>query len=336
MPDPAIKVTHLECVLCNKKFAPAQRRHSCDCGGPLQARYDLARIREIWDRKQLPTAPNTMWRYLPVLPVEGPNSIISLGEGMTPLLRIEPKVWLKDEGLNPTGSFEARGLSCALSMCRELGVREVAIAGDGAGACSAYAAAAGLDAHVFLPRDVSRSIHIECKAYGAHVHLVDGPISRESEGWFDLGTAGQPYRIEGLKTMGYEIAEQLGWRLPDAILYPAGGIGPIAISKAFDEMEQLGWISSRRPKMIAVEPEGSDVDAGIRLAKGSGVLVSAETALCLPALERLRQSGVLKTEDEVVILNTASGLKYLDAYATRFPQPAAGEQDKLGGLITPR
>src|ERR1051325_1107324 len=274
--NPANQVTHLECALCNKKFEAGQIHNLCECGGPLLVRYDLGRIRETWDRRQLPSAPTSMWRYSPVLPVTQPNSIISLGEGMTPLLPIRrsgirlgnSNLLLKDEGLNPTGSFKARGLSCAVSMCHELGIRKIAIpsAGNAASALSAYAAAAGIEAHVFMPRDVPQSNFIECKAYGARVTLVDGLISdcakivasrKDAEGWFDISTLKEPYRIEGKKTMGYELVEQLGWRVPDAIFYPTGGgVGLIGMWKAFDEMEQLGWIGSKRPKMIAVQSEG--------------------------------------------------------------------------------
>jgi threonine synthase len=332
-----------------------------------------------------------MWRYGPALPVARPESIISLGEGMTPLLKIQGPgnpLWLKDEGLNPTGSFKARGLSCAVSMCRELGVSKIAIpsAGNAASALSAYAAAAGIEAHVFMPRDVPQSNFIECKAYGAKVTLVDGLISdcakivasrKDAEGWFDISTLKEPYRVEGKKTMGYELVEQLGWRVPDAIFYPTGGgVGLIGMWKAFDEMEQLGWIGPKRPKMVAVQAEGcapvvrafekheprsefwqdastvasglrvpkplgdflileaversggvaiavSDedlIDAGIRLAEKDGIFIAPEGAACLPALDRLMASGLLKKDDEIVIYNTGSGLKYLDAYATRFPR----------------
>jgi threonine synthase len=217
-----------------------------------------------------------MWRYAPVLPVRNPANIVSLGEGMTPLVntdrlaaRLEmKKLWIKDEGVNPTGSFKARGLSCAISMCVELGVKKVAIpsAGNAASALAAYAAAAGLEAHIFMPRDVPQSNYIECKSFGAHVNLIDGLISdcgrivaerKDAEGWFDVSTLKEPYRIEGKKTMGYELAEQMRWTLPDVIFYPCGGgVGLIGMWKAFDEMEALGWIGSKRPKMIAVQVEG--------------------------------------------------------------------------------
>src|SRR5262249_28411707 len=174
-------------------------------------------------------------------------------------------LWVKDEGMNPTASFKARGLACAVSMCVELGIKKVAIpsAGNAASAMAAYAAAAGIEAHIFMPRDVPQSNYIECKAYGAHVTLIDGLISDcgrivaergPQEGWFDVSTLKEPYRIEGKKTMGYEVAEQMGWELPEAIFYPTGGgVGMIGMWKAFDEMERLGWIGSRRPKMIAVQ-----------------------------------------------------------------------------------
>ena len=275
MPVTASTVTHLECSLCKKQFAAGQVHNLCDCGGPLLVRYDLAKARN-WSRESVNRGPNTMWRYVPVLPVTRTDSIVSLGEGMTPLLRTKRlgtriganDLWLKDEGLNPTGSFKARGLSCAVSMAVELGIRKVAIpsAGNAASAMAAYAAAAGIEAHIFMPRDVPQANFIECKAFGAHVTLVDGLISdcarivnerRASEGWFDVSTLKEPYRIEGKKTMGYELAEQMNWELPDVIFYPTGGgVGIIGMWKAFDEMETLGWIGSKRPKMIAVQAAG--------------------------------------------------------------------------------
>jgi threonine synthase len=410
-------MTHLECSLCSRKFEAGHIWNLCECGGPLLVRYDLAALRARWPRESLATAPNSMWRYAPALPVRDQSSIISLGEGMTPLLparrtgaRIGAnRLLIKDEGLNPTGSFKARGLSCAISMCVELGVKILAIpsAGNAASALSAYAAAAGLEAHIYMPADVPQANFIECKAYGAHVTLVHGLISdcgrmvgekcRETAGtlqaWFDISTLKEPYRIEGKKTMGYEVAEQLGWTLPDAILYPAGGgVGMIGMWKAFAEMEALGWIDSKRPKMIAVQAEGCQpivrafqegaeasrfwdgaatvaaglrvpkplgdrltlqavresggcaiavpdrdlMDAGIRLASEEGIFAAPEGAACVAAAERLVREGFLKAEDRIVIYNTGSGLKYLEAYSVRFPRAASGETDKLGGLITPR
>ena len=268
-------LTHLECSLCKKSFARGEAHGLCDCGGPLLVRYDLEAVRRSWTRDDIARGPNTMWRYGAVLP-PSPESVISLGEGMTPLIRTRrlgarigaDNLWIKDEGLNPTGSFKARGLSCAISMAAELGLRKLAIpsAGNAASALAAYAAAAGIEAHIFMPQDVPQSNYIECRAFGAHVTLVDGLISdcarivserRAEEGWFDVSTLKEPYRIEGKKTMGYEVAEQMGWELPDAIFYPTGGgVGMIGMWKAFAEMETLGWIGRERPKMIAVQAEG--------------------------------------------------------------------------------
>ena len=405
------KATHLECSLCNQRFDASQPQNLCSCGGPLLVRYDLDLIRTKWRRRNVASGPPNMWRYAAVLPAADEN-VVSLGEGWTPLLRTQrlgarigaDQLWVKDEGLNPTGSFKARGLSCAISMCRELGIGKVAIpsAGNAAGALAAYAAAAGLESYIFLPRDVPQSNYLECMAYGARVTLVDGLISdcarmvaerAPSEGWFDVSTLKEPYRIEGKKTMGYEVAEQMDWELPDAIFYPTGGgVGMIGMWKAFEEMERLGWIGSRRPKMIAVQAEGcqpvvrafeenearsrfwddartvasglrvpkplgdflvleavrksggtavavSDsamLDAGACLASEEGIFAAPEGAACVTACEKLLSSGFLKQTDRIVLYTTGTGLKYGEAYGTRFPRAGSGEQDKLGGLITPR
>ena len=213
-----------------------------------------------------------MWRYDAVLPEARP---VTLGEGFTPMLRSReyPSVFIKDEGLNPTGSFKARGLSAAVTMARHFGLEKLAIpsAGNAAGALAAYAAAAGMEAYIFMPKDVPMANRIECDYYGAHVTFVEGLISDcarkvaelkssdlwKSEGWFDVSTTKEPYRVEGKKTMGYEVAEQLGWKLPDGIIYPTGGgVGLLGMWKAFDEMEQLGFIGSERPNMISVQSAG--------------------------------------------------------------------------------
>src|SRR6266404_1282469 len=266
-------VTHLECTRCARHYEAGQPHNLCQCGGPLYVRYDLAAARREFSRDAVAAGPKTMWRYSGVLPSQTP---VSLGEGLTPMIhatRLGAKyatdsLYVKDEGLNPTGSFKARGLSCAISMVRELGVKKVAIpsAGNAASALAAYAAAAGIESHIFMPQDVPQSNYIECKAFGSKVTLVDGLISdcakivnagRETEGWFDVSTLKEPYRIEGKKTMGYEVAEQMGWELPDVIFYPTGGgVGIIGMWKAFEEMEALGWIGKKRPKMIAVQVEG--------------------------------------------------------------------------------
>src|SRR4249919_788592 len=244
------KATHLECSLCGAKFDAAAVANLCSCGGPLLVRYDLGVIRHRWPRREVAGGPPNMWRYAPVLPA-AEASIVTLGEGWTPLVRTRrlgarigaENLWVKDEGLNPTASFKARGLSCAVSMCVELGIKKVAIpsAGNAASAMAAYAAAAGIESHIFMPQDVPQSNYIECKAFGSKVTLVDGLISdcakivnagRETEGWFDVSTLKEPYRIEGKKTMGYEVAEQFDWKLPDVIFYPTGGgVGIIGMWK---------------------------------------------------------------------------------------------------------
>jgi threonine synthase len=269
-------VTRLECSLCARRFEAGRIHNLCPCGGALLVRYDLDAVRQTWSRDSLAAESPTLWRYLPVLPVRNRESIVSLGEGMTPLISTKrlgaligaEQLWVKDEGLNPTGSFKARGLSAAISMALEFGIRKIAIpsAGNAASAAAAYAAAAGIEAHIFMPVDVPKANYIECKTLGARVTLVDGLISdcarivaerKDQEGWFDMSTLKEPYRVEGKKTMGYEVAEQFGWDLPDAILYPTGGgVGLIGMWKAFDELEQLGWIGRKRPKMIAVQAEG--------------------------------------------------------------------------------
>jgi threonine synthase len=269
-------LTHLECSVCKKTREAGQVHNLCECGGPLLVRYDLEKARATWSRDDIVNGPPSMWRYAPVLPVRDRESVVSLGEGLTPLIKTKrlgahlgaADLYVKDEGLNPTGSFKARGLSCAVSMCLELGIRKLAIptAGNAGSALAAYAAAAGIEAHIFMPRDVPQANYIDSRAFGAHVTLVDGLISdcgrivaerKNAEGWFDVSTLKEPYRIEGKKTMGYELWEQLGGKLPDVILYPTGGgVGLIGMCKAFDEMQEMGWIGEERPRMVAVQAEG--------------------------------------------------------------------------------
>jgi threonine synthase len=266
-------LTHLECTRCGEHY-PADRPQSV-CpkdAGILYARYDLEAIKCTFSPARLAGRTPTMWRYDAVLPEADP---VSLGEGFTPMLpsREYPNVFIKDEGLNPTGSFKARGLSAAVTMARHFGLKKLAIpsAGNAAGALAAYCAAAGLEAHIFMPKDVPMANRIECDYYGAQVTLVDGLISDcarkvaelksseswDKEGWFDVSTTKEPYRVEGKKTMGYEVAEQLGWRMPQGIIYPTGGgVGLLGMWKAFEEMETLGWIGSERPKMITVQSAG--------------------------------------------------------------------------------
>jgi threonine synthase len=403
--------SNLICSRCNKRFPPNQALNLCDCGGPLLVSYDLPDIRARWNKSDLNHSINSMWRYAPVLPCELEEAV-TLQEGCTPLAqatRLQQRLgavnlWLKDEGRNPTGSFKARGLSCAVSMAKKMSLQKLAIpsAGNAGSALAAYAAAAGLEAHIFMPRDVPQSNFVECKSFGANVTLVDGLISdcgrlvaegKQREGWFEVTTLKEPYRIEGKKTMGYELAEQLDWRVPDAILYPCGGgVGLIGMWKAFTELEELGWIGSKRPKMIAVQATGcqpitrafnqnaleserwpkahtvasglrvpkplgdflvlkavressgtvisiSDeemIDAGLLLAEHEGIFAAPEGGACVAAVRHLLKAGFLRPEEQIVIYNTGSGLKYLEAYSTRFSRQTASEQDKLGGLIMPR
>ena len=404
-------LTSLVCSKTGEEFPAGLLQNLSPAGAPLLAQYDLERVRAKLTKEQVAAGPSSMWRYGPLLPVADPASIVSLGEGNTPLSRTArlgeklgaSNLLVKDESTNPTGTFKARGMACAVSMAKQLGATKLATpsAGNAGSALAAYAAAAGMEAHIFMPRDVPQANIIECKMFGAHTTLVDGLISdcgrivaerKDAEGWFDVSTLKEPYRIEGKKTMGLELAEQLGWRLPDAIFYPTGGgVGMIGMWKAFDELEQIGWIGPKRPKMIAVQAAGcapivrafdegvessqfwegaSTLAAGLRvpkaigdflvlkavresggtclavsdqdllvagrlLAESEGLFVAPEGAACFAALQQLLENGFLKQDDEIVIYNTGTGLKYLDNWATQFrPEPTA--EEKLGGLILPR
>ncbi|PYX83962.1 MAG: threonine synthase, partial [Acidobacteria bacterium] len=261
-------VLFVECTRCGEHLDASRPQTVCPKdGGVLYARYDLAAVKKKFTRDSLAGRPATMWRYRELLPDADP---VSLGEGFTPMLpsRAHRNVYIKDEGLNPTGSFKARGMSAAVTMARAYGLKKLAApsAGNAASALAAYAAAAGIEAHIFMPRDVPQANLIECKSYGAQVTLVNGLISdcarmvaerAASSGWFDVSTLKEPFRVEGKKTMGLEVAEQLGWRLPDAIIYPTGGgVGLLGMWKAFEELEALGFIGQQRPKMIAVQSTG--------------------------------------------------------------------------------
>ena len=419
-----MRIAYLECTRCGEHLSADRPQNVCPKdGGVLYVRYDLASLKGKLRREDLSGRVASMWRYAEVLPDADP---VTLGEGFTPMFPsrcgggalprqdgAQPRhhttleyanVYIKDEGLNPTGSFKARGMSVAVTMARHYGLKKLAApsAGNAGGALAAYAAAAGIEAHIFMPKDVPMANRMECDYYGAHVTLVDGLISdcgrmvaerKEKEGWFDVSTLKEPFRVEGKKTMGYEVAEQMNWKLPQGIIYPTGGgVGMIGMWKAFDEMEKLGWIGSRRPKMIAVQADGcqpvvrayleneprsrfyedahtlasglrvpkplgdflvlnavresggtaiavSDEDmleAGVHLASDEGIFAAPEGAACVDAAARLLRSRFLKSTDRIVIYNTGSGLKYPEAYSTRFPRSTSGEQDKLGGLITPR
>ena len=270
-------ITHLECTLTGERFdASYPHRTNPANGKPLFARYDLQKAKATLTKDSLAARRRDMWRYREVMPVIDDVNIIALGEGGTPLLNADrlgkafgmKAVYIKDEGVNPTGSFKARGLGAAVSKAKELGQTRLTMpsAGNAAGAMSAYAAAGNMEAHVFMPKDAPIANKVECQAYGAKLTLVDGFITdagqmsqqaAEELGLFDVSTLREPYRAEGKKTMGYEIVEQLGFKVPDVIVYPTGGgTGIVGIWKALDEMEQLGWIGSERPRMVCVQAEG--------------------------------------------------------------------------------
>ncbi len=390
-------VTHLSCSKTGEVLPAGELHNLSKAGWPLLVHYDLERAKAELTKDQIASGPRSMWRYAPLLPLRDQANRVSLGEGWTPLLetprlgkRLGAKnLLVKDEGANPTGSFKARGMSAAVSLAKELGVKKLAApsAGNAASALAAYSARAGLEAHLFMPKDVPHANYIDCKACGANVTLVDGLISdcgrivaerKEAEGWFEVSTLKEPYRIEGKKTMGLELAEQLGWRLPDVILYPTGGgVGIIGMWKAFNELEALGWIGSKRPKMIAVQAagcapvvkafeEGVDhsefwqgartIASGLRvpkalgdflileavrdsggtavsvaddelmrggsmLAESDGLFVAPEGAACVTAVEKLLASGFLSPDEEIVIYNTGTGYKYLEAWGDYVGRP---------------
>ncbi len=380
-------IKHLECTLCGAQYN-SEELHGVSpcCAKPLFPVYDLAQIRNHFRPEMLAGREPTLWRYAEVLPVRDARFRLTLGEGYTPLLPAPrlaeqlgvSRLWIKDEGQNPTGSFKARGLVMAIARARELGVKEVAVpsAGNAGSATAAYAAAAGIPAHVVVPSDTPRPIVEEMRALGADVDLTDGLITDaakrvamgvQQHGWFDLSTLKEPYRVEGKKTMGYELFEQLG-HLPDAIIYPTGGgTGLVGMWKAFAEMEELGWIGAKRPKMFAVQAascapivrawENGDEFAqswenahtyaaglrvpraigdflilrGIRESGGAaiavedeamrdavnllgsttGIFAAPEGGATAAAVPILRKRGWLHPDDEIVLFNTGSGLKYV-------------------------
>ncbi len=320
-------IAFLECTKCGERLSAEQPQTICPKdGGVLYVRYDLERLKKTVKRDSISGRVASMWRYADVLPDAPP---VTLGEGFTPMLpsREYPKVYIKDEGLNPTASFKARGMSAAITMARHYGLKKVAApsAGNAASALAAYAAAAGIEAHIFMPKDVPMANRVECQTYGAHVNLIDGLISdcgrivaerKKMEGWFDVSTLKEPFRVEGKKTMGYEVAEQLGWRLPDGIIYPTGGgVGMLGMWKAFEEMEQLGWIGPKRPRMVAVQSSGcapipkawdegraasemwtnaSTLAAGLRVPKAYG------DYLILDILKKSSGTAIAVTDDDIM------------------------------------
>ena len=331
-----MNITHLECAACGLEHE-AQRLHNLcrECGKPLLVRYDLERAGRSLTKESLSGRRADMWRYREVLPVESDENVVTLGEGWTPLLRTERlgqklglgNLYIKDESKNPTQSFKARGMTTAVSMAKELGARKLAVpsAGNAAGALAAYSARAGLECFIFMPRDTPRANIVECEQTGAHVTLMDGLITdcgaevgrrKEVEGWFDVSTLKEPYRIEGKKTLGYELAEQLGWKLPDVIVYPTGGgTGLIGMWKAFDEMEKLGWIGPERPRMVTVQAAGCApivraFEEGKRFAEEFPNAATIASGLRVPRaigdfliLDALRESGgtaIAVTDEELI------------------------------------
>ncbi len=269
--------THLECSRCAQTYDSNLPQNLCkECGKPLFPRYALDEIAQTWDKSSLAQRELSMWRYAELLPVIHPDNIVSLSEAMTPLLPTQrlaaslglQALWVKDESRLPTGSFKARGLAMAVSKAKELGLTKLAIpsAGNAATALSSYAAQAGMEAHIFMPKDVPPFNRNTCKLAGSNVTLIDGLITdagkivaerKEDEGWFDVSTLKEPYRVEGKKTMGLEIAEQFNWQLPDVIIYPTGGgTGIVGMWKVFQELEAIGWIDGKRPRMICVQSTG--------------------------------------------------------------------------------
>lgn len=294
-------VKSLTCWACGKQFDPLQLINLCTCGKPLRVDYDLEAAGRTMTPDALKERPRNLWRYREVLPLPAGVEPETLGEGGTPLLPADRagascgmeqgKVWVKDEAVNPTGSFKARGMAVAVAMAKSLGAVKLAVpsAGNAGGALAAYAARMGLESHIFMPRDVPKANRLECEIAGAHVTLVDGLITdcarmvqerKAHEGWFDVSTLREPYRVEGKKTMGYEIAEDMKWDLPDVILYPTGGgTGLVGMWKAFEEMETLGWIGKKRPRMVSVQAAGCApiaraLEAGVREA---GMFENAQT-----------------------------------------------------------
>lgn len=358
-------LTHLECALCNRRWETGMAQTVCSCGGPLLARYDLTLARESWNREWVANGPLTQWRYLPVLPARRPNAIVSLGEGLTPLVRFARavdeggpgEVWIKDEGANPAHTVAAREFSCLLSLCAEFGVSrvEATLAPGDATALAAYSARSGLQSRIRLPRGAPSAIYLSCRAYGAEVVTE----AAESAGWFNASDFQEPYRIEGAKTLGYELAEQFRWSLPEVIVCPEDGdLLSVALWKAIAELGELGWIAPQRPRLylvkkdepapaarLAVSASGGAVvtiereverETALEIAAAEGVLLSPAGAAAVAAARRLRSSGLVQPQERTVAINPASGLLFAEFYAVRFPRNEASEADKLGGLITPR
>ncbi len=387
-------LSHLECSRDQRRFEAAEPQGTCECGAPLLARYDRDLLTATVDRDEISARPPDLWRYHELLPVSDPASVVTLGEGMTPLLAVPsigkaigvPKLLMKDEGLIPTGTFKARGAAVGISRAVELGIKGVAMPtnGNAGAAWATYAARAGLPSLIVMPVGAPEITRAECVAAGAELYLVDGLISDAGKlvaaalpdrpGYQDTSTLKEPYRLEGKKTMGLEIAEQLGWRMPDVVVYPTGGgVGIIGIYKALVELKELGWVSGELPRMVAVQatgcapivtafaagarhsdpwPDARTIAFGITVPKAlgdflvldslyatggtaiavedealladqlevarlEGCFVCPEGAACFTAVRQLRESGWLSERDEVVVLNTGTGLIYPDTVQVR-------------------
>ncbi len=400
MSDPVSTLTHLECSQTGKRYNAFELHNMSDEGPPLLARYDLEKAGRTLTPESLVNRRRDIWRYSEVMPVSDNGSIISLGEGGTPLHKADrfksrygiPELYIKDESVNPTGSFKARGLSAAVNAALERGATSFAIptAGNAGGALAAYAAKARVPAHIFMPSDTPSAFVQECRSAGADVRLVDGLISdcgkqmkadQESDRWFELSTLKEPYRLEGKKTMGYELYEQFNGVLPEVIVYPTGGgTGLIGMWKAFEEMEELGWIDEKRPRMVSVQSEGcapivsawehgekragfwenaATCASGVRVPSAvgdflilnalyesggyavavsdeemiqfsnemmrlTGIFPAPEGGATLAALINLIDRGMVGRDERIVLFNTGTGYKYLEAFS-QFPQTRQAE-----------
>jgi threonine synthase len=401
-------LSHLECARCVTRYDASEPRNLCSCGTPLLVRYDLDVVRASVSTADIAPRPPDLWRYRELLPVLDRRNVVTLGEGMTPILPLPaygeriglPGLLVKDEGLLPTGSFKARGAAVGVSKARELGIDRITMPtnGNAGAAWAAYAARAGMRSLVVMPQDAPPITRLESAMAGARLYIVDGLIGDAGaiaaqavdDGWFNTSTLREPYRIEGKKTMGLELVEQLGWRVPDVIVYPTGGgVGLIGIRKALDELHALGWLTGGLPRLVAVQAAGcapivrafeegaetarpwedadtlafginvpsalgdflmlaairdtggtaiavSDeeiVSAQARCAATEGLFMCPEGAATLAAVERLRHNDWITADDEVLVLNTGSGLKY--PHTTAPPDPPLLPKDGTlpGGVL---
>jgi threonine synthase len=400
VPTPYSALSHLDCARCGARYDADQVQGTCSCGSPLLARYDLRLVADLVSPRDIAGRPADLWRYHELLPVRQAGHVVSLGEGMTPLLPMPkagqelgvPGLLMKDEGMLPTGTFKARGAAVGVSRAAELGVAAIAMPtnGNAGAAWSAYAARAGMASLIAMPVGAPPVTRAECAMAGAELHLVDGSIAdagqlvakilQQRPGYQNVATLKEPYRIEGKKTMGLEIAEQLGWRMPRVIVYPAGGgVGIIGIYKALRELLELGWVAGALPRLVAVQPAGcapvvKAFEAGATetepwpdpktvafgltvpkplgdflildalyatggtavsvtdeellaeqraVARLEGTLICPEGAACFAAIRQLRESGWLSSAEEVVVLNTGTGLIYPETMPAHVFEPSA-------------